>query len=69
MAEGGYDEYHPLLDQEENAQDDDDVGWAPTDAGENIGLENDGSPIGTGEDEVYEAETGTQWKELRNDAV
>ena len=45
----GYDVEHPLLDQEENAQDDD-----YDDDAENIGLENYGSPIGTGEDEVYE---------------
>ena len=39
-----------LLNQEGNVQYDDD------DA-ENLGLENFGSPIGTGEDEVYDAET------------
>ena len=53
MAERGYDEHDPLLNQEENEQNDDDADWAPTDNGENIGLHNFGNAIGTREDEVY----------------
>ena len=61
MAEGGYelDDFNPPV--EENAQYNDDA--------ENLGLENYGSPNGTGEDELYEAETGlsatkTQFRNL-----
>ena len=49
MAEEGYDEFDPLLNQEQNAQYDDDD---DDDDAENI--QSFGSPIGTGEDEVYQ---------------
>ena len=53
-----YDEYDPLLHDEGNKQDDDynDISFQDsTNDDENIGLENVGSPIGTGEEKVYEA--------------
>ena len=51
MAEGGYDELDPLSNQEEYTQ------YSVDDDADNMALQNLGRPIGTGEDEVYEAET------------